>query len=113
MTRPERAMGNCGARMSDTTAAGGDAASKGNRSAAPATHKTAMPGKSSMATPVIAGFAASRISLNIGDVPLGVVHITLIATGLALVGQRGAATRGLLCLAGGGLLTWRAYVRAR
>lgn len=111
-TGPETPMGERGATMADTTAAGGDTPQNGNTDAAQ-TDSSSAPGKPSMATPVVAGIAAARISRHVGDVPLGVVPMTLIATGLTLIGQRGSATRGLLCLAGGGLLTWRAHVRAR
>ena len=118
-TGPEAPMGERGASMADTTAAdttaaGGDTPQQeGNTDAATAKAGTPAPGKPSLAAPLAAGIAASRISRHVGDVPLGVMPMTLIATGLTLVVQRGSATRGLLCLAGGGLLTWRAHVRAR
>lgn len=113
-TGPETQMGERGATMADTTAAGGETPAKLDKAdAALATDGVPVPGKPSLAAPVVAGIAASRISRHVGDVPLGVVSMTLISTGLTLIGQRGSATRGLLCLAGGGLLTWRAHVRAR
>ena len=113
-TGPDTPMGERGASMADTTAAGGDTPPKSAKpDAAPATDGKSGTGKPSLAAPVLAGIAASRISHHVGDVPLGVVPMTLIATGLTLISQRGFATRGMLCLAGGGLLTWRAQVRAR
>ncbi|RZL84334.1 MAG: YihY/virulence factor BrkB family protein [Sphingomonas sp.] len=112
-TGPDAPMGERGATMADTTAAGGDTPNDGTTDAAPTKADTSTPGKPSLAAPLVAGITASRISRHVGDVPLGVVPMTLIATGLTLVGQRGSATRGLLCLASGGLLTWRAHVRAR
>jgi membrane protein len=111
-TGPDAPMGERGASMADTTAAGGDVPQNGNTDASPSKSR-GVPSKPSMAAPLVAGVAASRISRHVGGVPLGVVPMTLIATGLTLVGQRGSATRGLLCLAGGSLLTWRAHVRAR
>ena len=118
-TGPETPMGERGASMADTTAAGSPSSLQ-----SPSPNDDTMPdcgmahaeGKAkgpSRVTPVIAGIAASRISHHVGDVPLGVMPMTLIATGLTLIGQRGSAGRGLLFLAGGGLLTWRAHVRAR
>lgn len=113
-TGPDAPMGERGATMADTTAVSSDTLPAENKSGASAPeHGSPVPGKPSLAAPLVAGIAASRISRHLGDVPLGVAPMTLIATGLTLVGQRGSATRGLLCLAGGGLLTWRAHVRAR
>lgn len=109
-TGPDTPMGERGASMADTAAGG------------PAPEQTISPTNSApsvdrggsflLGKPVAAGIAASRISRHVGDVPLGVMPMTLIATGLTLIGQRGSAGRGLLCLAGGGLLTWRAHSQA-
>ncbi|RYD27683.1 MAG: hypothetical protein EOP89_04220, partial [Lysobacteraceae bacterium] len=109
-TGPDTPMGERGASMADT-AAGGPAPEQttGPTHAAPSVDKG---GSFQLGKPLAAGIAASRISRHVGDVPLGVMPMTLIATGLTLIGQRGSASRGLLCLAGGGLLTWRAHSRA-
>jgi len=109
-TGPDTPMGERGASMADT-AAGGPAPEQttGPTHAAPSVNKG---GSFPLGKPLAAGIAASRISRHVGDVPLGVMPMTLIATGLTLIGQRGSAGRGLLCLAGGGLLTWRAHNRA-
>jgi membrane protein len=113
-TGPDKPMGERGAKMADTTVAGDDMPSHDAGSdAVPVKQDTPVPSKPSLAAPVVAGIAASRISRHVGDVQLGVVPMTLIAIGLTLVGQRGSGTRGLLCLAGGGLLSWRTHVRAR
>lgn len=111
-TGPDVPMGERGATMADTTATDGDIPQHGKANVTSADEGSS-PGKPSRLAPVVAGFAASRISHHAGDVPIGVVPMTLIATGFTLIGQRGSTTRGLLCLAGGGLLTWRAHVRAR
>jgi membrane protein len=120
-TGPDTPMGERGASMADTTAAGSPPSSASpspasNDGAALDRGTTQAEGHGdgpSRVAPLVAGIAASRISRHVGDVPLGVMPMTLIATGLTLIGQRGSAGRGLLCLAGGGLLTWRAHVRAR
>lgn len=118
-TGPNTPMGERGASMADTTADGSSSSSRASSLGADAAsdHGITKAQKDangpSRAAPVIAGIAASRISCHVGIVPLGVMPMTLIATGLTLIGQRGSADRGLACLAGGGLLTWRAHVRAR
>ncbi|RYY10400.1 MAG: YihY/virulence factor BrkB family protein, partial [Alphaproteobacteria bacterium] len=112
-TGPDAPLGERGATMADTTAAGGDKPDHGEPDVTSADDRSSSPSKPSCAAPLVAGLAASRISRHVGDIPLGVVPMTLIAIGLTLIGQRGSATRGLLCLAGGGLLTWRTHVRAR
>ena len=58
--------------------------------------------------PVAAGVLASRISRHAGTVPVGVIPMTLIANGLALLGQRKRTGLALFCLGTGALAAWRA-----
>ncbi|RZL83200.1 MAG: YihY/virulence factor BrkB family protein [Sphingomonas sp.] len=109
-TGPDTPMGERGATMADTTAGGPAPKDATDPTDAAPSFDRGTP--FSLGKPLAAGFAASCISRHVGNVPLGVMPMTLIATGLTLVGQRGSAGRGLLCLAGGGLLTWRAHSRA-
>lgn len=120
-TGPETPMGERGAKMADTTAdtpkpkpKGALATSTDKASDQEAsTEKTGETSPPSAMAPLVAGVLASRVSRHVGDIRLGVIPMTLIASGLTLIGQRRSAGRGLLCLAGGALLTWRAHSRAR
>lgn len=118
-TGPETPMGERGAKMADTTAdtpkPKGSLTTSSDRASdqEASTSKTTETSPPSAMAPLVAGVLASGVSRHVGDVQVGVIPMTLIASGLTLIGQRRSAGRGLLCLAGGALLTWRAHARVR
>jgi membrane protein len=52
------------------------------------------------AAPIVADFAAARLTQMTSDVRVGTLSMTLLSAGLAMVGPRGRAKTGLACLAG-------------
>lgn len=118
-TGPARPQGQRGATMADTTARGphdiGDGEGDHIGPAEPRPDDTPEPPDDKAGTPawapVAAGVLAARATRHVGEVPMGVVPMTLLATGLSLIGQRRHAKAGLLCLGAGALMTVRALRR--
>ena len=116
-TGPEVAMGERGAAMADVCALGSDP-SDHPAASSPHPRPIESEAKPSGATParlapLAAGMLASRASRHVGDVPIGVMPMTLITTGLTLIGQRDRLGRGLACILVGGALTLRARANTR
>jgi membrane protein len=109
-TGPEQAMGDRGAKMADTAAAGTDADDNAGAMTVKATKPAASPSSQdrSSGSPVVAGFVAARASRMLGEVPVGTLSMTLLSTGISMLGRRGKAKGGLLCLGAGALLILRA-----
>ena len=104
-----RPIGARGATMADTVADGPDDVSdEPDTSDVAASPSHLAP---SAWTPVAGGVLAARLNGRIGSVSLGVVPMTLVTTGLTLLGQPRRAKAGLACLGAGALLVWRARRR--
>ena len=106
---PEQPMGTRGAKMADTTP---DRPEDGGAQHVPSDvqpERSARPREEhgGYTGPLVAGFAAARLA-RAGDMPVGTISMTLLSTGIALLGRRDRATAGLLCLGAGALLVWRA-----
>ena len=105
----EAKMGDRGATIADTCANGPD--DTADAPGDPAASDIPSPGNSSVLAPLAAGILASNASRHLADVKIGVLPMTLMTTGLALIGQRGRAGRGIACLAIGGAMLLRAQTK--
>jgi membrane protein len=110
-TGPEAPMGERGAVMADTVAGNVEPAEKPPAPAASGkqgAEELFRPPAPPRCAPVVAGAATAQASRFVGDMRLGVLPMTLVATGLTQLTRRGHGKRGMMFVASGLLLTMRA-----
>ncbi|MBA2935198.1 YihY/virulence factor BrkB family protein [Sphingomonas sp. CGMCC 1.13654] len=117
-TGAELPQGQRGAVMADTTAGVPLSPDRSDLSVGsyganiPALSPAVAADPSILRVSLASGFVASQLTRIVGDMKIGTIPLSLMSGGIALLGRRGRAPLGLMCIAAGGLLVFRAQGRA-